>query len=73
MSERQFACLSLTVISTVANHLAATCVDGWSDYCYGVAKAATLTSYAFQILVELIRLLRLRHPYYPDGREVNYE
>lgn len=70
MSERQFACLSLTVISTIANHLAVSCVDGWGDYCFGVARAATLTSYMFQILLEFIYLIRLRHPCYPDGREV---
>ena len=70
MSERQFACLSLTVISTIANHLAASCVDGWSDYYFGVARAATLTSYMFQILLEFICLIRLRHPCYPDVREV---
>ena len=70
MSERQFACLSLAVISTAANHLAVSCVDGWGDYWYGVAKAATLTSYVLQILLEVIHLLRLRHPCYPDGHEV---
>lgn len=61
LSEKQYACLSLTVIATVANHFAAANVGGWCDYWYGVATAATGTSYMFQALLALSRLIERRH------------
>lgn len=53
MSERRIACLSLTVITTVANHLASIYIDGWSDYFSGIATAANLASYLFQALLNI--------------------
>jgi ABC-type transport system involved in cytochrome bd biosynthesis fused ATPase/permease subunit len=53
MSERRIACLSLTIITTIANHLASVYVDGWSGYFSGIATAANLSSYMFQALLAI--------------------
>ncbi len=71
MSERRIACLSLTVIATVANHLASIYIDGWREYFAQIATAANLSSYMFQALLNIKAFVirkRLREkrydPYY---------
>lgn len=63
MTERRIACLSLTIIATIANCLAAVYVTGWRELAC-IAHAANTVSYMFQLCVMLIdmrtRALRRR-------------
>ena len=77
MTERRFACLSLTIIATVANCLAAAYVTGWCEFAC-IAHAANTTSYMFQLCLMLIdmrtRALKRRvRGYTRRVMEVNYD
>lgn len=58
MSEYRFSILSLTIIASVANALATTCIPWYREYWSGVATAATLTSYLYQALTSLTVMRR---------------
>ena len=58
MNERQLTCLSLMLIATFANYLASVYITEWREYWFGIATAATLTSYLYKVLTTLVVIRR---------------